>query len=698
MPRSRVRNYEEQVYAGVLGKIIGVYMGRPFEGWPKDRIEAQFGQIDRYVHEEVGKPLIVADDDISGTFTFIRALEDSGLYEDTPAEAFGDTWLNYILENRTILWWGGVGMSTEHTAFVRLKEGMKAPASGAIATNGATVAEQIGAQIFIDAFGLVVPGAPERAAALARKAASVAHDGEAVHAAAVTAAMVSAAFVEKDMARLLDIGVAQIPEDSLVARLHADVRAWVRQDGDWHRTFQRIDRRYGYHKYGGNCHVIPNHALMVLAWASAPDDFHQAQVIVNTCGWDTDCNAANVGSVMGVQLGLQGINERYDFRGPVADRLKLPTAEGTWSATDALSVSCRLARIGRRIMGWTQPTEPKQGSWQHFDLPGAVQGWTAEAGSFASRGAMTVDHVAGHSRLGSYSLALRYDTGPGRIARASTPVHPTPESQGYHIVGSSRVYPGMRVRLEGTAQGEGTARLFVRTEPDGVEPVHFWSRRARLRPGADVRLSLTVPDTDGWPVMSVGIDVEADRPKGGVLYVDCLRLDGRPRVSWPSSLHAKGTQVPGWIVYADRTIGPYSDDSEPCRHFSMDRERGFAVTGTLDWTNYTIQARTKIHLADKGGLILRYQGAQRYLALVLTGDRAQLIERRDATETVLADARLRIKPDRFYDLTLTGAGRRITASIDDRVHLEARDDNLGRGAAGLLFERGIVGYRDVRVS
>ncbi|MDA0260567.1 MAG: ADP-ribosylglycohydrolase family protein [Actinobacteria bacterium] len=30
--------YAEQVYAGVLGKIIGVYLGRPFEGWSNRRI------------------------------------------------------------------------------------------------------------------------------------------------------------------------------------------------------------------------------------------------------------------------------------------------------------------------------------------------------------------------------------------------------------------------------------------------------------------------------------------------------------------------------------------------------------------------------------------------------------------------------------------------------------------------------------
>ncbi len=30
-------DYAERVYAGVLGKLIGVYLGRPFEGWTYER-------------------------------------------------------------------------------------------------------------------------------------------------------------------------------------------------------------------------------------------------------------------------------------------------------------------------------------------------------------------------------------------------------------------------------------------------------------------------------------------------------------------------------------------------------------------------------------------------------------------------------------------------------------------------------------
>jgi ADP-ribosylglycohydrolase len=110
-------DYVERVYAGVLGKMIGVYLGRPFEGWPYERIAKELGEVNYYVHERFGVPLIVTDDDISGTFTFLRALAD---YGNTPAltpAQIGQTWLNYIIERRTILWWGGMGNSTEHTAY-----------------------------------------------------------------------------------------------------------------------------------------------------------------------------------------------------------------------------------------------------------------------------------------------------------------------------------------------------------------------------------------------------------------------------------------------------------------------------------------------------------------------------------------------------------------------------------------------------
>ena len=107
-------DYEERVYAGVLGKLIGVYLGRPFEQWTWEEIEERLGEVDDYVtgHPAIepakrALPLVVTDDDVSGTFTFLRALADYGYARELTPVQIGQTWLNYVVEERSTHWWGG---------------------------------------------------------------------------------------------------------------------------------------------------------------------------------------------------------------------------------------------------------------------------------------------------------------------------------------------------------------------------------------------------------------------------------------------------------------------------------------------------------------------------------------------------------------------------------------------------------------
>ncbi len=255
-------DYRERVYAGVLGKIIGVYLGRPFEGWSHQRITRELGAITGYVHDRLGQPLVVTDDDITGTFTFLRALPDNANRRDLSAPEIGQTWLNYIIEGKTILCWGGMGESTEHTAFLRLKDGIQAPQSGSRELNGRIVSEQIGAEIFADGWALVSPGDPELAARLAGEAARVSHDGEAVYAAQVIAAMEAEAFTESDMSRLIDSALRLIPADSTIKRVTDEVREWCARDTEWRTTRALIEEKHGYARYGGHVPVVSNFAVV----------------------------------------------------------------------------------------------------------------------------------------------------------------------------------------------------------------------------------------------------------------------------------------------------------------------------------------------------------------------------------------------------------------------------------------------------
>ena len=368
-------DYLERVYAGVLGKLIGVYLGRPFEGWSYEAITENLGEINYYVHDRLNVPLIVTDDDISGTFTFVRALEDYAFNRDLSAAQIGHTWLNYLVEEQTVLWWGGMGNSTEHTAYLRLKQGYEPPLSGSVELNGKVVAEQIGSQIFIDGWAMVAPGDPQYAADLAGRAACVSHGGEAIYGAQCLAAMEAQAFVESDINKLIDTGLSVIPDDSIIYYMINDIREWHAKEPDWRVGRELLAERYGYHIYGGNCHMIPNHGLIVFSMLYGENDFQRTLMIVNTCGWDTDCNSGNVGCLMGIKDGLAGLETGPDYRGPVADRMYIPTADGGNAITDAATQTVTPGQYGTRAARHGADRALKTAPATTSILPGAVQGF-----------------------------------------------------------------------------------------------------------------------------------------------------------------------------------------------------------------------------------------------------------------------------------------------------------------------------------
>ncbi len=698
-------DYLERVYAGVLGKIIGVYLGRPFEGWSYERIMINLGEIWTYVHERLGLPLVVTDDDISGTFTFLRALPDYDHTPDLTPAQIGQTWLNYIIENRAILWWGGRGHSTAHTAFLNLKGGMAAPHSGSTAVNGPIVAEQIGAQIFVDGWAMVAPGDPERAADLARRAASVSYDGEAIYGAQVIAAMESAAFVEPDINRLIEVGLSVIPADSVIARLIGDIREWHAQEPDWRKAREQLAAFYGYDKYGGNCHVVPNHGLIILSLLYGDDDFQRTQMIVNTAGWDTDCNAGNVGCLLGIKNGLAGLDAGPDWRGPVADRLYLPTADGGRAITDAATEAYHVANVGRALAG-LPPLRPKDGARFHFELPGAVQGFQAEAGD---PGAVvpTLVNVAGHSESGTRSLAVRFDhLAPGLAARISTATFIPPEARampGYGLLASPTLYPGQTVRARISADPANpapvTCGLYLRTYDRTNALETLPGPTTSLPPGGSHVLAWRVPDTGGAPVAQIGLVLSAAQAMSGTVYLDTLAWHGSPDVLLVSPGKTRGADGDlwrrAWVSGADHF---YTGAQAPYRVI-QNEGRGLVSQGTREWTDLRVSVPVSITLAAAGGIGVRVQGMRRYYALLLYwGDKLRLVKVLDG-ETVLAETDFPWTMDTVYDMHLSARGTTITAWIDRQQVLQVTDDDrpLTGGAIALLSEDGSTAFGDVRV-
>ena len=692
------QDYLERVYAGVLGKLIGVFLGRPFENWTHQRIMAELGTIEYYVHDRLGVPLVVTDDDVAGTFTFLRAFDEHGVKPELSSEEIGKTWLNNIVENRAILWWGGSGNSSEHTAWLNLKRGIPAPASGSIAVNGQTVAEQIGAQIFIDGWAMVSPGQPELAARLAEQAATVSHDGEAVHAAKLLAAMEAEAFVSDDVEHLLEVGLSVIPKDSLIARLISDVRHWHAELPEWRDCRQRIQDHYGYDKFPGNCHVVPNHALIIMSLLYAPDDLQKALMIVNTSGWDTDCNSGNLGCLLGIKLGLAGVDAGPDWRGPIADRMLISSADGGSAVTDAVRIAYQIAGFGYQLAGMPAPDAPKNGALFHFSLPGSVQGFEADSGT-GSPGALSVENSGGALALRIRSLA------PGQTLAAMTPTFSpsnAPQMPVYELMATPLVYSGQWIETKLAAEPDNSAQVSVNLrvnvygKGDTLNTID--GEPQTLSPGQSTLLRWRLPDTGGQPIQQIGLSLTTTAPQAkGTVLVDYLRVDGAPELRLRRPDEGGDFWRFAWI----NSVSIFSKNFPAAFRISQSVGEGIIIHGTRQWSDYTVSSSIAVHLGHEGGLVFRVQGLRRFYAMLLSRDGyLRLVKVRDGKRTVLAEQAYAWALERPYLMSVTLNGNQIGCSIEGQSVFSVRDvtQPYENGGIGLLINEGALSTSEIRVS
>ena len=707
------KTYEEKVYAGVLGKLIGVYLGRPFEQWSHERIMEELGEINYYVNEQLNVPLVVTDDDITGTFTFLRALRENNYDPNISPKQIGQSWLNNLIENKTVLWWGGRGHSAEDTAYQNLKAGIEAPMSGSIETNGKVVAEQIGAQIFIDGWALVTPGDPEKAADLARRAGSVSHDGEAIYGAQMVAAMESLAFVETDINKIIDESKKYIPNSSLIYKLIGELQNMRAGNNDWMQAREFQAETYGYDKYLGGCHMIPNHAIIILSLLFGDDDLQKTLMIVNTAGHDTDCNSGNVGCIMGIKNGLEGLRNGPDYLTPIQDRMYCPTANGGETQTDALTEAYKVINTAKK-MNKEETVEPKNGSRFHFEMPGSVQGWRS---SFKNNKNIStiVQNTEYESSIGKRALEIKFDrVAPGVCSEAVVDTFFPQELyeltgsarerffQSYNFISCPLLYSGQNIESEiifkSNSQKPITVTCFINVfgEEDNYERIN--SESVVLFPDKSQKLKWKIPSTEGNPITQVGFSIESDEANSGSLILNYLTFTGEPncKFSKPNHIgkHKRGVKFSNakmwkasWVDALDKW-----DSGERTFRVCKDSGRGMLITGTDLWKNYKVTSDIAIQRVKTGGLAARVQGLNRYYGLVINAsNKLQLIKVINEPK-VLQEIDFDLEYYKDYKLSLKVEDNKLSGYLDNKVVLEFTDssDVLENGAMGLIVEDGTM--------
>lgn len=317
----------DRIYGAWLGRAAGCLLGKPVEGWTKQAIEellrfckawplsdyfAPVPRNDRGLQFHPGATPwlrgnidhMSRDDDMDYPILGLHTLEENG--PAVTSANIANQWLSHLPYHMVY--------TAERVAYRNLVNGIQPPQSGRYHN---PYREWIGAQIRADIWGWVNPGEPERAAAMAYADAEISHIKNGTYGEMFFAAALSSCFALDEPEEVITVGLSEIPEECRLAEAICDTVAWSHESDDWEQTFAKIQQKYG-HYHG--VHTINNAAVVVMALMHGKRDFGKTISIAVMGGWDTDCNGATAGSVVGAILGANALPPSWVE--PLHDRIE----------------------------------------------------------------------------------------------------------------------------------------------------------------------------------------------------------------------------------------------------------------------------------------------------------------------------------------------------------------------------------------
>ncbi len=321
----------DRIHGAWLGRICGCLLGKPVEGLRTNVLhpllkESGNWPMHRYIHSDDftdefcerrhanlrGRcwadtvSYMPYDDDTNYTVLALKLIEQYG-YDFTPRD-MAHFWMS--MQPKTAY------CTAERAAFRNFVNGFYPPDS-AIYKN--PYREWIGAQIRGDYFGYINPGNPERAAEMAWRDASISHIKNGIYGEMFVSAMLAAAAVESDIRTVIEAGLAQIPENSrLNEAIHQVIALY--DAGAREEIFAFIHEAWDEHTAHGWCHTISNAMIVAASLLCGQKDFGRSICMAVQTGFDTDCNGATVGSILGMMLGTAAIGDEWSA--PLNDTLE----------------------------------------------------------------------------------------------------------------------------------------------------------------------------------------------------------------------------------------------------------------------------------------------------------------------------------------------------------------------------------------
>ncbi len=300
-----------QLHAAWLGRAAGCLLGKPVEKVPREGIrtilestgEYPLSQYftardvppevtERYPWNRASRPTSLRenivcmpeDDDLNYTMLNLAVVERFGA--DFSSENVAQTWLE-MMPVLTVF-------TAERVAYLNLLNYYTPPQT---AVHQNPYREWIGAQIRADLWGYMHPGNPAAAAKAAFRDARLSHVENGIFGEMMVAAMVAEAFVANNVAQIIQAGQKVIPSDSRLAQAIEQTVQLDPLNQPWETTLDALYANLGHYHW---VHTINNAALVVAALIYGQGDYQRSITAAVMGGWDTDCNGATVGSIVGL--------------------------------------------------------------------------------------------------------------------------------------------------------------------------------------------------------------------------------------------------------------------------------------------------------------------------------------------------------------------------------------------------------------
>ena len=329
--KNNTMKLENKIHGAWMGRVCGCLLGKTVEGIRTDELipflketgnypmhryilysdldkvdlnKYKFGFHSRcYADTASGMPV---DDDTNYTVLYQEVIEKYGR-DFTPFD-LSRAWLAYQPKDAYC--------TAERVAFCNFVKGFEPPES-AIYKN--PYREWIGAQIRADYFGYINPGNPELAAEMAWRDASISHTKNGIYGEMFVAAMLAVAAETNNIKDIILGGLAEIPHTSRLYKEIISVLDGFEDGVSQSECFKAIHKKYDEHSAHDWCHTISNAMIVAASLLYGQGDYGKSICIAVEAGFDTDCNGATVGSVLGMANGIESIPDCWTK--PINDTL-----------------------------------------------------------------------------------------------------------------------------------------------------------------------------------------------------------------------------------------------------------------------------------------------------------------------------------------------------------------------------------------